>query len=212
VAASTDRSDVGRRDNNLMPRWGDVALIDITRQDVKDWTAELRDGPDDESTGLAPATVIQIVGFLSRSLRGAVDAEVLPYNVADKLKLPKPAPGKERFLTRDQVFKLPAELDGVYLVMTKLLVGTGMRWGGAAGLHRDRVHPERRVVDIIDAFDSTGYKVSPLPKDKQIRTVPMPEWIDLSTLEQDDDKPRADDDGTCGYECTGGTARARCLC
>lgn len=204
VAASTDRSDVGRRDNHLMPRWGDVALIDITRQDVKDWAAALRDGPDEDSTGLAPATVIQVVGLLSRSLRGAVDAEVLPYNVADKLKLPKPAPGKERFLTREQVFKLLAELDGVHLAMTKLLVGTGMRWGEAAGLHGDRVHPERRVVDVIEAFDSTAYMMSPLPKDKQIRTVPVPEWIDLSTLEQDGDEPREDDDGTCGYEHTEG--------
>lgn len=208
VAASTDRSDAGRRDNHLMPRWGDVPLIDITRQDVKDWAAALRDGPDGDG-GLAPATVIQVVGLLSRSLRGAVDAEVLPYNVADKLKLPKPAPGKERFLTREQVFKLLAELDGVHLAMTKLLVGTGMRWGEAAGLHRDRVHPDRRVVDVIEAFDSTAYKVSPLPKDKQIRTVPVPEWIDLSTLEQDDerdegDERREDNAGTCGYDHTEG--------
>lgn len=204
VAASTDRSDVGRRDNHLMPRWGDVALIDITRQDVKDWAAELRDGTDDEATGLAPGTVIQVVGLLSRSLRGAVDAEVLPYNVADKLKLPKPALGKERFLTREQVYKLLAELDGVHLAMTKLLVGTGMRWGEAAGLHRDRVHPERRVVDVIEAFDSTAYKVSPLPKDRQIRTVPVPEWIDLSTLEQDDHETSEHGAGTCGYEHTEG--------
>jgi integrase len=204
VAASTDRSDVGRRDNHLMPRWGDVRLIDITRQDVKDWAAELRngedpdssDGEDGEPSGLAPATVIQIVGLFSRSLRGAVDAEVLPYNVADKLKLPKPAPGKERFLTRDQVAKLLAELDGRHLAMTKLLVGTGMRWGEAAALHRDRVHAERRVVDVVEAFDSTAYRMSPLPKDKQIRTVPVPGWIDLSTLEQDDDAGG----GTCGYK------------
>lgn len=211
VAASTDRSDVGRRDNHLMPRWGDVPLIDITRQDVKDWAAELRDGPDDEG-GLAPGTVIQVVGLFSRSLRGAVDAEVLPYNVADKLKLPKPAPGKERFLTREQVYKLLDELDGPHLAMTKLLVGTGMRWGEAAGLHGERVHPARRVVDVIEAFDSTAYKVSPLPKDKQIRTVPVPAWIDLSSLEQDDGGPRdADDDGTCGYEHTEGHCPGRLL-
>ncbi|MFI6428503.1 tyrosine-type recombinase/integrase [Promicromonospora sp. NPDC050880] len=214
VAASTDRNDVSRRNNHLMPRWGDVPLIDITRQDVKDWAAELRDGPDgedDEATGLAPGTVIQIVGLLSRSLRGAVDAEVLPYNVADKLKLPKPAPGKERFLTREQVYKLLAELDGPHLAMTKLLVGTGMRWGEAAGLHRDRVHADRSVVDVIEAFDSTAYKVSPLPKDKQIRTVPVPAWIDLSALEQDDEPREDGDDGTCGYEHTEGHCPGRLM-
>lgn len=218
VAASTDRNDVSRRNNHLMPRWGDVPLIDITRQDVKAWAAELRDGPDDDGSGAAAGTVIQIVGLFSRSLRAAVDAEVLPYNVADKLKLPPPAAGKERFLTREQVYKILAELDGRHLAMTKLLVGTGMRWGEAAALHGDRVHVERRVVDVVEAFDSTTYTVSPMTKDKQIRTVPVPAWIDLSTLEQGDDAgvdDVADDDeqdaeqsedgvGACGYRHTEG--------
>ncbi|GAA4707209.1 Site-specific recombinase XerD [Promicromonospora umidemergens] len=203
VAASTDRNDVGRRNNHLMPRWGDVALVDITRHDVKEWAAELRDGEDDEG-GLAAGTVIQIVGLLSRSLRAAVDAEVLPYNVADKLKLPAASPGKERFLTREQVAKILGQLDGRHLAMAKLLVGTGMRWGEAAALHRDRIHPERRLVDVVEAFDSTTWRMSPLPKDKQIRTVPVPAWIDLSTLEDQADEDGEDGDGTCGYTHTEG--------
>jgi len=207
-AASTLRSDVGRRDNHLMPRWGDVRLCDITRQDVKDWAAKLRQWEDDDEVvhTRAPATVLQIVGLFSRSLRGAVDAEVLPYNVADKLRLPSSPPGLERYLTREEFAKLSAELEGEHRAMTMLLAGTGMRWGEAAGLHRDRVHTDRRVIDVIEAFDSTGYAMSPIPKDKQIRTVPIPEWIDLSTLGQD-----APGGSTCGYTHTEGHCRGPLL-
>ena len=42
VEVSTLRTDAGRRDLHLLPRWADVELIDITRQDVRAWAALLR--------------------------------------------------------------------------------------------------------------------------------------------------------------------------
>lgn len=207
VAASTDRSDVGRRDNHLLPQWSNVRLIDITRQDVKNWAAELQQWEDDNDVvhTRAPATVKQIVGLFSRSLRGAVDAEVLPYNVADKLKLPGTPEGLERYLTREEFWKLCGELEGEYLAMTLLLAGTGMRWGEAAALHRTRVHKDRRVVDVVEAWDSTASKMEPVPKGKRMRTVPIADWVDLSTL---DAKAGAD---TCGYTHSQGHCRGPLL-
>lgn len=207
VKASTLRSDVGRRDNHLLPQWGKVRLCDITRQDVKNWAAELQQWEDDNDVvhTRAPATVKQIVTLFAASLRGAVDAEVLPYNVADKLKLPGTPEGLERYLTHEEFWKLAGELEGEYLAMTLLLAGSGMRWGEAAGLHRARVHKDRRVIDVVEAWDSDDAKVSPVPKGKRMRTVPIADWVDLSTLETKAGKD------TCGYTHTQGHCRGPLL-
>jgi len=207
VKKSTDRSDVGRRDNHLIPKWGEVRLCDITRQDVKNWAAELQQWEDenDQVHTRAPATVLQIVGLFSRSLRGAVDAEVLPYNVADKLKLPSTPEGLERYLTQQEFWKLAGELEGEYLAMTLLLAGSGMRWGEAAGLHRARVHKDRRVIDVVEAFDSDAYEMAPVPKGKRTRVVPIADWVDLSALEKKAGKD------TCGYTHTHGHCRGPLL-
>jgi len=186
VGKDTERSDRGRRDNYLMPRWGDVRLCDITRQDVKDWAAELRN-PYLDDKGVehvrSTAYVRLIVGLFAASLNGAKDAEVLPYNVAAELKLRGTPPGQDRYLTREEVARLLDHLDGDYRMVTMLLVGTGMRWGEAAGLHRARVHLERGVVDIVEAFSDKSYEMKPYPKGKRIRTVPIPDWVDLTALE-----------------------------
>lgn len=195
IKKDTEASDRGRRDNYLMPKWGDVRLCDITRQDVKDWAAELREPYKDEKgeprkndkgeeITRSAAYVRLIVGLFAASLAGAKDAEVLPHNVADKLKLRGSPPGQDRYLTRDEVARLLDKFESEdYRMVTRLLVGTGMRWGELAGLHRARVHFDRRVVDIVEAFSSKFYEMAPYPKGKKIRTVPIPEWVDLNALE-----------------------------
>ncbi|MEU4386805.1 site-specific integrase [Promicromonospora sp. NPDC023805] len=186
VGTETERSDRGRRDNYLMPRWGDTRLCDITRQDVKDWAAELRE-PYKNAKGIqttrASAYVRLIVGLFAASLAAAKDAEVLPTNVADKLRLPGTPPGQDRYLTRDEVGRLLAKMEPDVAVITTLLVSTGMRWGELAGLHRARVHLDRRVIDVVEAFSSKAYEMKPYPKGKKIRTVPIAEWADLTALE-----------------------------
>lgn len=187
VGTDTEASDRGRRDNYLMPKWGDVRLCDITRQDVKDWAAELRE-PYTDAKGVertrATAYVRLIVGLFAASLAGAKDAEVLPHNVADKLKLRGSPPGQDRYLTRDEVARLLDKFETEdYRTVTRLLVGTGMRWGELAGLHRARVHFDRRVIDVVEALSSKTYQMAPYPKGKRIRTVPIPDWVDLNAIE-----------------------------
>jgi integrase len=186
VGTETERSDRGRRDNYLLPQWGDTPLCDITRQGVKDWAAELRE-PYKNAKGVeqkrSPAYVRLIVGLFAGSLAAAKDAEVLPTNVADKLNLPGTPPGQDRYLTRDEVGRLLAKMEPPDQAITTLLVSTGMRWGELAGLHRARVHLDRRVIDVVEAFSSKAYEMKPYPKGKKIRTVPIAAWADLNALE-----------------------------
>ncbi|WP_232314127.1 tyrosine-type recombinase/integrase [Isoptericola dokdonensis] len=78
--------------------------------------------------------------------------------------------------------------------MTLLLTGTDLRWGEAAGLHRARVDPDRRVLDVLETWSVRGVHMKPYPKGRRRRQVPIPAWIDLAQLQQ----PAASAD--CGYE------------
>jgi integrase len=191
VEASTHASDLGRRDKYLMPRWGNVRLIDITRHDVKAWAAELGDG-------LSPASVQRIVHLLSASLRAAVDAEVLHSNPASVLRLQAPAPSAERFLTREEFDAIAEHLDGWALQLAELLVGTGLRWSEAVGLHCARVDYERRVVEVSDVWSLKARDMKPYPKGRRRRFVPVPEWVNLGKTQP----------GTCGYEHVQGKCRS----
>jgi integrase len=177
VEASTLAADTGRRDNHLMPRWGAVALVDITRHDVKAWAAELR------ARGLSPATVHRIVTLLSASLAAAVDAEILQANAAARLRLPTPPASAERYLTREEFDAIAGHLEGQWLRMATLLVGTGARFGEAAGLHHARVDAGRGWVEIVETWDPARGAIKGYPKGRRRRQVPLPGWVDLGTPE-----------------------------
>lgn len=185
VAASTLKNDAGARDLHLMTRWGDVPLIDITRHDVKKWAAGLRSTTDEDGEVTihhAASTVRNIVFLLSSSLRAAVDAEILVANVAADLKLEQPAPGKERFLTREEYDRLLEQLEGADRAMVLLLAGTGLRWGEAAGLHRHRIDTRRNMIEVVEAHVIKTNRIAPVPKGKRMRSVPIAPWVDLSSL------------------------------
>jgi integrase len=200
LEASTLRTDAGRRDGHLRPRWDDVRLIDITRHDIKAWAAELATWTDEdgETHHRTPATVQRIVHLLSASLAAAVDAEILAANPASRLKLGGGTPSAERYLTHEEFDAVCEHLDGPHLRMALLLVGTGMRWGEAAGLHVARVDRARDVVEVADVWSSAAKSMKPYPKGKRRRHVPLPSWVELEQTAR----------GTCDYDHVGGRCRS----
>lgn len=191
VEVSTLKTDTGRRDKHLMPKWGHVALADIRRQDVRAWAAELRTG------GLSPATVERCVSLLSGSLRAAVDAEILAANPAARLRLGGGSPAPERYLTRDEVAAIFDHLKDEHLAMAQLLLYTGMRWGEAAGLHAARIDRERGMVMVAEVWSTKGHVMKAYPKGRRQREVPLPEWVELPERRG----------GSCGYEHKGSRCR-----
>ena len=207
VEASTLATDTGRRDRHLTPRWADVPLCDITRQDIRAWAADLRDHgtAHDGKPGrpLAPATVQRIIHLLSASLLAAVDAGALTANPAARLNLGGASPIVERYLTREEYGKVRTELtkqaDPAYPLLADLLVSTGLRWGEAVGLHRERLQPDRGVLEVIEVWTLTARTVKPYPKGKKRRVVPIPAWVDL---------PPSRDGDKCGHRHESGTCRS----
>lgn len=204
VEASTLKSDVGRRDNHLLPRWGDVALCDITRHDVVAWLAELRKHGGVGGKPLTTATVQRVAHLLSGSLSAAVDAEVLTANPAMRLKLGGGQVNHERYLTRAEYGAIAAELAKedavVWLDLANLLVGTGMRWGEAVALHAHRVDQRRKVLDVVETWSAASRSMKPYPKGRRRRTVPIPRWLTLPAAR--------DGETTCGYTHDGPTCRS----
>lgn len=197
VEVSTLRTDAGRRDLHLLPRWGAVELVDITRQDVRAWAADLRQDPDGNPR--SAATVQRIVHLLSAALTAAVDAEILRANPAARLKITAGQVSVERYLTREEFDEALAHLDGSDVTMALLLVGTGMRWGEAAGLHRIRVDDDRGVLQVVEVWSMAGRTMKAYPKGKRVRTIPLPAWVELGEAAP----------GPCGYPHSGSQPACR---
>lgn len=173
VEPSTLKADRIRRRTHLDPRWSDVPLGSITRQDVKAWAASMK------ADGKGPSTVQRAVHLFSASLNAAVDAEILGANPAARIALEKGAKAQERFLTHDEFDKLRRQLPTTDdQLIADLLVYTGMRWGEMAGLHWHRVDLKRGVVRVVETWDEPGGMMKAYPKGKKVRDIPLtPELV-----------------------------------
>jgi integrase len=171
VESSTLRTDESRRSKHLDDRWGDVALVDITRHDVKAWAADLLAG------GMAAATRDRCVALLSASLVAAVDAEIITANPAARLRLSSADNTRERYLTKDDAFALLDEIpEGVQRAIAAMLFGTGVRWGEGAGATVQRLDVAGRQFRVAETWDDKARQVKDYPKGRKRRTVPVPDW------------------------------------
>lgn len=170
VAESTRLTDQQRIDSHVLPRWGNVALSDIKRGDVKRWATDLKKDH-------APNTVNRIVGLLSTSLKEAVDQEVIHHNPAQGVRLKVGEATHERFLTKTELDKVCARLSPEWARLARFLAYTGLRWGEAAGLQAKRIDRERGVILVAEVWDDKAGKLKAYPKGKKRRTVPAPEWV-----------------------------------
>lgn len=184
IERTTADSDATRIERWLRPKWGTVPLGKITTEEVQAWVNEL-------AGQMAPGSVAKVYGLLASSLKAAVKYKRLPFNPCQGVELPHPPPPDERFLTREEVDEALHHMIEPYRTGAILLVGTGMRFGEMAGLHRSRVLYEARAIDVFETWDGTTMKA--YPKGRKKRRVPMPSWVAEALLELDQT-----DRGACG--------------
>ncbi|MFF2388965.1 tyrosine-type recombinase/integrase [Agromyces sp. NPDC058104] len=172
VEPSTLREEGYVRDLHLLPRWGEVRLIDITRFDLKAWAAEML------AAGAAQATVQKRINIMSASLNGAIDAEIPIVNVAARIKVVRGTSDTRRYLTHKETRRLlkrtPVEFDRDVI---SLLLGTGMRWGEMVGLQIPRVSLKRRTIRVAETWDTKTGALKAYTKSGNSRNVPIPEWL-----------------------------------
>ncbi|MFD5599220.1 tyrosine-type recombinase/integrase [Leucobacter sp. NPDC058333] len=170
---STAAREVGVIEKHVRPKWGEVALIDITRHDVKVWAVELQEA------GLAPATVKKLCALLSVSLNGAIDAGILTANPASRLNLGAPDNLIERYLTKKEQRRFLAALPegSTDRALASVLLGCGLRWGEAVALRRGQLDMKGAKLRVRDSWDTRNRVMKPYPKGKKRRSVPLPTWV-----------------------------------
>ncbi|WP_243061202.1 site-specific integrase [Nocardioides sp. SR21] len=191
VEPSTERTDRGRRDLHLKPRWESVQLGAIRRHDVKAWVADLLRG------GMSPSTAQRCIHLLSASLVAAVDAEILDGNPAARIDVAKGGRKIERFLTHDELDAALAQMaTSDERLVAEFLAYTGLRWGEMAGLHVHRVDLERGLVRVVETYDEKGRQIKAYPKGEDERVVPLT----ASLIEQLRPRVEGRAKGACGVD------------
>ena len=169
---STRDRYAGVLNNQVLPRWRNVRLAEVSHSDVQAWIAELG------ASGLAAASVQKAHRVLSMVLSTAVKDGRMPRNPAVGVDLPKIARSEKRYLTHDQVADFANEAGRGRLIVL-VLAYTGLRWGELAALRVGRVDLLRRRIHVAEAVTEVngGRLHFDLPKDHERRWVPVPRFL-----------------------------------
>lgn len=202
VEPSTRKGDALRVEKYLLPRWGTVRLNRISRSDVQAWANELA------ASDLSAGSIEKVVRLFGASITAAVESDRvrLPVNPCVRIRLPRVAPGHERFLTRAEVDRIVDHLNEPYKTAVLLAAWTGMRWGELAGLHWQRVDLDRRLIDVVETWDREAGRIKTYPKGHNRRGLPIADRL-LAVL--DAAKARTGHLASCGVEHAKGGAKCR---
>lgn len=173
-------TDRGRLDNHVLPAFRDLALDEVTPLVVQTWIKAL------QGKRLAAATVRSCHNLLSASLGAAVAEGLIRENPAKGARRPTVPPGREVYLTREQVDAIAKHLRSdkyqglrspAFPALTIVLAFTGLRFGEAAGLHMPRVDLLRKRLRVAEVMQEIGSQrtIKAYPKGRRNRTVPIPD-------------------------------------
>jgi integrase len=165
----------------VRPWFGDRPIEHIGPADVRRWQRDL-------AARVGPATLRQCRSLALRIFQFAVDEGAIDTNPVRKVPAPKLRadpdlvlrPGTRRAMTPEEAGQLLACFPLFWWDHIITLLGTGLRIGELAGLHRRRVHlnqpiPTLQVVDVrYQAGSQFGSGFKPRPKsDASIREIPL---------------------------------------
>lgn len=183
------RSQVSLRTHHVMPRWADVPINEIVHLDVQVWVNGL-------TPRLSASAARQAYYQLSASLKAAVRAGVLDVSPCFGIRLPRPPPAPERYLSDSEIGKLLDQFDRPYRMFVELLLATGLRLGEAVVLHQHRIDWQAGTIDVVEKWDQYSHTVRSYPKNKKRRTVPITPRLaqQLEAHLADQESP-----ATCGF-------------
>lgn len=148
---------------------GDLRLEQIDEMVLQSWVKRLQEG------GMSPATIANVFTTLKSALRAAVRARRIPLDPTADVILPTIPPPSDFYWEREEIDAIRAKLDHVQdLALFELLLGTGVRWSEAAGLHLPRWQPLRRRLSVVEVLeeDKGAQRLKPYPKGKRRREIP----------------------------------------
>ena len=155
VRRSTYDRDSYLVNNHIKPVLGGMKLKKLNSAHVQSFYRDRLDA------GLSASTVHKIHDFLRRGLAQAVKWHLLPRNVADVVKPPRPVPTEMVALSADDTRRLleaagEDRLEALYI----LAVHTGMRQGEILALRWQDVDMENDVISVRRTLTRSGGKVA----------------------------------------------------
>ncbi|CCW13211.1 tyrosine-type recombinase/integrase [Rhodococcus aetherivorans] len=166
-------------DTQVLPRWGEVRVGDITYEEVQIWVSGLStDGHTLTGEGLSASRVIQAYQVLNQVLRYAIRAKRIAVNPAGDIELPRKVEPEKRYLTHSQVHTLASASDR-FEVLVFVLAYCGLRFGEAVALRVRNVDLDRRrlwVAASATAVRGQGIVEGPT-KNHSARSVPIPSFL-----------------------------------
>jgi integrase len=167
-------------DTVVLPRWKDVALRDVTFEDLQSWITGLSvDGSSKRpGEGLSASRVIQAYQVVGQVLRYAVRAKHLAANPADGVELPRKPETEQRYLTHERLHRL-AVAAGRFRTLIFVLGYCGLREGEAFALRVGDVDLEARRIRVrrsVTFVTGKGLLEGPT-KNHTARTVPVPKFL-----------------------------------
>jgi integrase len=169
-----------RRRCYVLPQLGKRPLETITPRVLRQWQNQLGKQVGYESVKACRSIVFRILAF-------AEDEGAIPANPMRKVPAPERPidpddileAGKRRAYTPEEAGQLLARLPVFWWDHVVCLLGTGLRFGEFAGLHKRRVHLDRpvpvlQVVDTRYQAGKFGSGFKPRPKSRaSIREIPL---------------------------------------
>ncbi len=172
----------------ILPRWGSVALANVSHADVQAWVTSL-------SKEYSPATVQKVHNVLSLVLEMAVKDGRLSRNVVQGVNLPRVGRHEHLYLTHEAVEALANQCgfpdhpsrhatydtraNASYRLVVLFLAYTGARFGEMAALKVARLDLRRgraMIAESVTPIAGQGL-VWGTPKNHQRREVPIPKFL-----------------------------------
>lgn len=182
VSPSTLRAYSSKGSTHIKPALGKNKLVNLDRETVKKFINKL------SKEGLAPKTVKNVHGVLSKCLQDAVEYGYIPFNPAAGIKLPKQVRKEINPLTdKQQRDFLKAIENDPYCSILKLILFTGLRESEALGLTYDCVDYKSNTIVIkqqLLQIDGVGYSVSSTKSGRSRRIELAPAVMDIIRQEQ----------------------------
>ncbi|MBN6039129.1 site-specific integrase [Amycolatopsis sp. 195334CR] len=180
----------GLLDNHVLPRWGELPLPAIQREDIAVWVAKLLKSKDDGGSGLGPSQARHAYRVLAMVLDWCVPAR-LAVNPARGVKLPVQPEAEHVYLSYQQVelladaagslrtkYDRPTACAAINRALILLLAYTGLRWGEAAALRVGKVDLDKRRIRVsVTFYEVNGVQHEGLPKNGKRRTVSIPAFL-----------------------------------
>lgn len=167
---------------NILPRWSNYRLNEITRNEYQKWINELRNR-------YSEGTVRRIHSIFSTAMHDAVhEFRILRENPIQKIKVPPEVEKRKevRYFTREQLDKFLSQVVPVknakyrhsiqYKVLFTLLARTGLRIGEALALTWDDINLQNKTLTVsktlVYPLNSAPYLSTPKSK-KSNRTIKL---------------------------------------